>query len=91
MELVVVSVIPRVKIELIDVDPEMSVNDVIGKVCQRDAEVCQWHDYIVTVVGERGTLQLSHIELATVKLTDLEQRIGGGTIKLIVAPVLEGG
>lgn len=91
MELVIISVIPRLKIELVDVDPEMSVKDVLGKVCQNNAEVCQWYEYIVTVVGERGSLQLSPIELATTKLTDLEQRIGGGTMKLIVAPILEGG
>ncbi|MEM1702953.1 MAG: hypothetical protein QXQ31_02740 [Zestosphaera sp.] len=91
MEVVVISVIPRLKIELIDADPEISVKDILGKVCQRSAEVCQWDDYIVSVVSEHGVFQLSSAELATTKLTDLEQRIRNGTIKLIVAPILEGG
>ncbi|MEM2307578.1 MAG: hypothetical protein QW266_01445 [Sulfolobales archaeon] len=91
MKLVVISVIPRLKIELVNVDPEMSVKDILSKVCQHSAEVCRWDDYIVSVVSEHGVLQLSPAEFATTKLTDLEQRVHNGTIKLIVAPILEGG
>lgn len=87
----VISAIPNVRIELEDVNPETCVKEVLSRICQYSNEVCRWDDYVVSVVGERGVLQLSHAELEATKLSDLEQKLEGEIVKLIIAPVLEGG
>lgn len=91
MKLIVVSAIPKLRLELSNLNPEMNIKEVLTYVCQDSTEVCRWDDYVVTILSGDSAIQLSPRELEGIKLAELRQKTGSSTIQIVIAPLLEGG
>ncbi|MEM2005750.1 MAG: hypothetical protein QW705_02620 [Zestosphaera sp.] len=93
MELEITTVIPKRTVRLSDVDLNKDLKSILDELCTSSEEFCINEDEQVIILASGTKILPYNEDLSRIKPSELKQQSGANSdvIKIIIAPVLEGG